>query len=178
MPPALPPDANEPNFRRLMEASRLRLDALIAQVGDSGLHEPRDGAGWSTLDHLAHLGVWEQSMADLLDGRPRYEAMRLAPDVYASEDIDRMNAEIRAWTSALPADEQLALYHDAHVNLMREIDRVGWDGLLVPYANYDPDAPDDPEGDPVLFWVLGNGPGHFDDHARWIRALHGIAADE
>lgn len=178
MPPALPPDATEENFLRLMDSSRDRLEALVHEVSPDGLHAPLDAAGWSTLDHLAHLGVWEQSMADLLAGHPRYEAMRLPREVYESEDIDHINAEIRAWTSQLSTAQQLELFSTAHVNLMAAIERVGWDGLLVPYANYDPTQSDDPDGDPVLYWVLGNGPGHFDDHARWIRQIHGMTQDE
>ncbi|HEX5167261.1 MAG TPA: ClbS/DfsB family four-helix bundle protein [Thermomicrobiales bacterium] len=162
-------DMNELN-RRISVAWQA-LEAAIAGLDEQQLSDVRDANGWAIKDHLMNVVLWERSIAQLLLNQPRHETLGVSEDDYLNLGHDGINAIIFEQHRDLSAGEVLARLLQQHEETLEILNRFTWDDLLRPYSHYLPDEPGKDNGDPILYWIMGNTAGHYDEHRQWIEAL-------
>ncbi len=82
-----------------------------------------------------------------------------------------MNAILFERYRDLPASEVLATLRSQHQQTLDVLAGLTWDDVLLPYNHYLQDGTDERFNDPILFWIMGNTAGHYDEHREWIEAL-------
>jgi hypothetical protein len=74
-------------------------DALVAYVDGLTAEQwsgPKDAAGWSVTDHVAHVTHWDRAViARLRNNVPMPETLGISEPAWAAESFDPMNEEIR-----------------------------------------------------------------------------------
>jgi len=156
-----------------IEAARAALDQAIGQLSDAQLVAPGPYEGWSVKDHLAHLAAWEQGIAALLQGRPRYAAMGVDEPTYLTAGTDAINAAVYERNKDGPLREVLADFRQTQRDLLAALAALSDADLLKTYSHYQPDEPGKDRGEPVLKWIVGNTYEHYAEHQAWIEALVG-----
>src|SRR5277367_4333102 len=68
--------------------------AYLDTLSEAQVTQPKDAGGWSVKDHVIHLAVWEGSMNDVLEKKPRWGYMGVSLPAWESGDINRINDEI------------------------------------------------------------------------------------
>lgn len=147
------------------------LNDVISALDEGQLSGPRDANGWAVKDHLIHLALWERSIAGLLEGRPRHEGLGVTEQEYADLDVDAVNAIIFEQHRDRSASDVLATLRSQHQETLNTLAGLTWDDVLRPYASYLPNVPANASNDPILYWIMGNTAGHYDEHREWIEEL-------
>jgi len=156
-----------------IQRARAALEQAVSRFSDAQLVAPGPSEGWSVKDHLAHLSAWEQGLAALLQGRPRYAAMHLDEGTYLSSDADGLNAIICRLNRDRTLAEVLAAFRQAHQDVLAALTRLTDDDLFKTYSHYQPDEPGEDSGEPILRWIAGNTYEHYAEHQAWIQELVG-----
>ena len=162
-------DMNELNRR--IDVAWEALEAVIAGLDEQQLSDARDANGWAIKDHLIHLAIWERSIAQLLLNQPRHETLGVSEDDYLNLGVDGINAIIFEQHRDFSVGEVLARLLQQHEETLEILNRFTWDDVLRPYSYYLPNEPGKDNGDPILYWIMGNTAGHYDEHRQWIEAL-------
>lgn len=119
-----------------------------------------DANGWSPKDHLAHIAAWERMIvAHVRDGTDAAVA-GMTPDAYAAATLDGLNARLYELHRHLPAGDVLALFRDAHRDMLLLLDSLSDADLAEPYW------PGDTR--PVIDKITGDTYRHYLEHRRWI----------
>jgi hypothetical protein len=168
-PEAIQGDMNELNRR--ISVAWAALEDAIDGLDERQLSDVRDANGWAIKDHLMNLTLWERSIARLLLNQPRHETLGVSEADYLNLGHDGVNAIIFAKYRDIPAAEVLAALREQHQETLDTLNRFTWDDMLQPYAHYLPNEPGEDRGEPILYWVMGNTAGHYDEHRAWIEAL-------
>jgi len=167
--PQVQGDMNELN-RRIGVAWQALMDAIDG-LDDARLSDVRDANGWAIKDHLIHLVPWQRSITGALQRKPRYEGLGITEQQWRDLDNDGMNAIIFEQYRDLPASDVLQTLRDEHQRTLDLLAGVTWEQVLLPYNHYLQDETDERFNDPILFWIMGNTAGHYDEHREWIEAL-------
>ena len=149
-----------------IEVSWNQLAELVNQVEDAGGLTKLGKDGWSVKDHLAHVAAWEHSLAALIEGRDRLEAMGVRG---VEENTDVINEAVRKLHEGDVADEALAYFRDSHVQMVAALGKLSDADLQKPYSHFQPSDPD--EKRPAIGWVAGNTYEHYAKHIGWINQL-------
>ena len=168
-PQAIQGDMNELN-RRIGVAWNA-LEAAIAGLDERQLSEVRDANGWAIKDHLMNLVPWQRSIVAALQHCPRHEGLGISEQQWVDLDADGINAILFERYRDLPASEVLARLRDQHQQTLDLLAGLSWEDVLLPYNHYLPEASDERFNDPILYWIMGNTAGHYDEHREWIEAL-------
>lgn len=73
--------------------------AYVDQLSDAQWDAPRDSAGWSVKDHVAHVSRWDRAAIALLqDGIPFQQSLGITDTAWTSDSYDPLNEEIRQQT--------------------------------------------------------------------------------
>lgn len=151
-----------------IDRSWSELDQVVAGLSQEQLTGPRDAAGWSVKDHLAHLTAWERMMLLLVRDRvPAYRGLGIDQALSESGDFDAENAAIDAKTKDQPWAEVEAERQQVHREMRALLEALPEEDLRKPYSAYIAGGPDRP----VYEWVNGNTWGHFEEHRGWIEEL-------
>ncbi len=156
----------------LLAKNEIAWDALWAVINthdELELTGPRDAAGWSVQDHLAHLAAWERSVVFLLNGLTASDGMGVEEETYHADDIEAINAEIHSHVRDLTLEDVLTDLRAVHEEMIGTIEGLSEATLGEPI---------DPGG------VIGDGLPpttadkiawnafeHFDEHREWIETL-------
>jgi hypothetical protein len=151
--------------------SRSALEETLGSLSEEQLtrHGPE---GWSIKDHLAHIAVWELGIVELLNRRPRFEAMGVEEAISGGKDQDEINDLIYRRHAGLSLGEVLEMFQSSHRQMLKTLNTLSDDDLYKPYSSYVPDGNDD-RHEPVIGWIVGNTFGHFDEHHEYIKDLIG-----
>lgn len=168
-PQAIQGDMDELN-RRIGVAWAALQDA-IEGLDERQLSEIRDANGWAIKDHLMNLAPWQRSIVAALQRRPRYEGLGISGQQWQDLDVDGINAILFERYHDLPASEVLATLRSQHQQTLDVLAGFTWDDVLLPYNHYLQDETDERFNDPILYWIMGNTAGHYDEHREWIEAL-------
>jgi len=168
-PQAIEGDMNELNRR--ISVAWAALEDAIDGLDERQLSDVRDASGWAIKDHLMNLALWERSIAMLLLQTPRHETLGVSEDEYLTLGHDGINAIIFAKYRDLPASEVLETLRNQHQETLEILNRFTWDDILRPYSDYLPNEPGEDRSEPILYWIMGNTAGHYDEHREWIEAL-------
>jgi hypothetical protein len=155
-----------------IEAARGRLRGWLNGLDEPTRTQARDHAGWTVADHVYHLSLWERSAINLLNGVPRHLALGVDEDLYraGAEAVNEVTHDRRPDVT-LP--EALGELDAAHGELLATLAPLTDDDLMRSYSSYLPAEPGEERGDPVVYWVIGNSCGHYDEHLEWMRESFG-----
>jgi hypothetical protein len=135
----------------------------------------RDPAGWSVKDHVAHLGVWEHSVAILFRGGRRHEALGIEEPFHAADSFDQINEVIRARLEGTTLQEAICTLEGAHGQLMGYLRALCDADIGAKVREFFPQAPrNDERSLASLIWDITGG--HFAEHLEWMRDLAGRTA--
>lgn len=154
-----------------MERDWTALNTALDHLTETQITSPTDAQGWTVKDHLMHLVAWEQSVVDLLQGRPRHVALGVDEALYLAGDEDAINAAIQLRQVAVPLIEALARLHQTHQQLLAALQPLSDADLHLSYRHYLPDEPADGDGPPAIDVIANNSARHFAEHLPWIEAL-------
>ena len=145
--------------------AREALDATVAALTEDELADYRDGAGWSTVDHLSHIAAWERMLvAHLTDGTD-HEIAGLSRERYVSMGLDDVNNLLYHRVRGMALGEAMAEYEAAHAAVVSEIESMDEAAFAKPYWG------DDPEQRTVMEKLVGDTYKHYLEHRRWIMEL-------
>ena len=159
------------NLLRRMNTGWDELQAFISTLTPEQLTTPTDAAGWTAKDHLMHLAVWEDGMYALFSGQGRHKGMNVDQALWESGDIEGVNAVIQQQHKDKSLQDVLNHLHAVHERMIAKIESLEDDDLKRAYKSYDSNSTAD---DPVIWWVVGNTYGHYEEHIPWIKAIVGV----
>jgi hypothetical protein len=129
---------------------------------------PTDPAGWTVKDHVAHLAVWEDSINTLLDKQDRAAGMRIAPELWASQDYDKINDVIQKRYHDLSLSDLRVMFFSVHERLLLKIQLLSDEELRLPHKVYQPGSTVDI---PVIHWIIIDTYQHYAEHITWMDAI-------
>jgi uncharacterized damage-inducible protein DinB len=153
--------------------------ALVAYVDGLPADQwtgPKDAAGWSVQDHVAHVTHWDRAVIEALRNNvPMPETLGISDTAWAAESFDPMNEEIRR---RAPSDSvhQLKAERDATwadlVSLMGELseEQLARSGAEAGLA-----IGPRPLAEPLLQVLVDYCGNHYAEHLRDIKAI--VAGD-
>jgi hypothetical protein len=145
------------------------LEAFLAGVTEQQL-SIQDDRGWTVTDHVTHMAVWEDSVAILFRGKPRYEALGVEESYYSQASFDQINERIRQRMGHIPTAKAVEELRQVHQTLMTSLGGLADADLGRSVRDYFPTAPrtDDRR---VVDFIYENTAHHFTEHLGWMRAL-------
>lgn len=118
---------DETHKGRSVEEAMVELDSAWSRLMDAMTAWPegdystvRDDAGWTALDHLAHVSAWERSRTAWLQGRSRHEGLGVSAETFA-QDYDTLNEVVRQQTEGQGYDELLVAARTTHDRMLEAI---------------------------------------------------------
>ena len=168
-PETIQGDMNELN-RRIGVAWAALQDAIDG-LDERQLSEVRDANGWAIKDHLMNLVPWQRSIVAALQRRPRYEGLGISEQQWRELDADGINGILFERYRDMPASDVLTALRNEHQQTLNVLASKTWEEVLLPYNHYLQDETDERFNGPILYWIMGNTAGHYDEHREWIEAL-------
>jgi hypothetical protein len=147
-----------------IEAEWKALTGVVKRLTPQQMTTP-DAGGWSPKDNLAHLAAWMRALMDYhMGGRPIEEVLDLPRNTGNEWDDDSVNAVLFVQNQARTSEDVLKELNRVYMELTARLRSGPFDELLKP-------RPADPQGKPVLDYVLGNTTEHFAEHRATIEKL-------
>lgn len=159
------------NLLRQLESSWNELQTYLASLTEEQLTRPTDAVGWTVKDHILHIAMWEQAGIALLEGGSKRKAMDIAPETWAQGD-DPINAVVQERYRDMPLDEAMQFLQQIHERMLKKLDTMTEEELLLPYRHYQPNSTDER---PIIRWVIGDTIEHYREHTPWMAAIAGKA---
>lgn len=149
-----------------------KFQAYLKTLTPEQMTQPTDAVGWTVKDHLAHLAAWEDGIAALLRKQSRRERMGLDEATWASEGFDEQNAAVREQHKNKSLDEVMRFFAEAHQRLVEAVQSLTDDDLKRSYDYYAQKPAMDESPDRMVIWsIVGNSYGHYEEHQPWIDAI-------
>lgn len=150
-----------------------RFVAFLDTLDEAALTGPADAAGWTANDHVIHLAVWAGSMQAVIDGRPRWEAIGVSRETWATiaDGYDVINAAIQRQHAGRASADVRRTFEATHRALVERMAALSTDDLLRPYSHHQPWAVGRDE--PLYAYLIGNTAEHYDEHRGYIADLMG-----
>jgi hypothetical protein len=142
------------------------MDVLVG-LDEDAKSRVNPASGWAIKDHLLHLAAWERGISYLLTGRPRYEGMGLSAAQWHDLTMDEINTlltDAGRGCSAAEAMAQIRMSHEEMVGALAALDDAD---LRRDYSAFDPS--EEPAGQPIIGWIIGNTYEHYQEHLGYIR---------
>jgi hypothetical protein len=158
------------DFVRMLDTSWAELEACLARLNESEMTERCDEQGWNVKDHVAHLAAWDESAANLFQGKPRHETLGIALDQFTGDNIDQINADIRERWQRLSVQAALHKFRSIHQRLLKAVSALSEVELDQPAAIFFPQMPPGEERS-VRELLYANSAFHFQEHLPWIKKI-------
>jgi hypothetical protein len=162
------------DLNQAIDSSRARLETFLAALTEvqSSL---QDDHGWTVLDHLTHIAVWEDSVAVLFRGKPRFEALGVDEAFYAEASFDEINEIVRKRSQGTQLGQARADWVRIHDELMGRIRSLSEAEVTRRVSDFFPQAPrtDDRL---VIDLLYENTAQHINEHLPWMQAIAGHLA--
>ncbi len=142
--------------------------AYLDTLSEAQLTQLADLGGWTIKDHVIHLAAWEGSMNDVLEKRPRWEALHVSFPTWQTHDFDPINAEIYAYNRDLTWAQVKQTFQQAHSELIRRIQAFSESDLQRPYNNYQPSSA---ATDTITHRLAIASYDHYAKHLPWIDTI-------
>jgi hypothetical protein len=166
-------DSEIAKFTASINAAWNELHSFLSAITPSQASK-QDQAGWSVKDHVAHLAVWEDSVAILFREGRRHEALGIEESLYTAGSFDEINERIRVRVEGTTLQEAVRKLEGAHKRLMGHLGTLRDADLEAKASEFFPQAPrNDDRALASLIWA--NTGGHFTEHLDWMRDLIGRA---
>ena len=159
-----------------IDASWHRLMDTMAAHPEERYIEARDPAGWSALDHMAHITAWERSVLFPMMGRPRHEGLGVTEAEYGSDaelamDFDPLNEIIRQQTVGDGYREVMDRALREHQALVNTVDASDLEELWQPTRELCPDQREQHRELPFIVVLMGDTSEHYDEHRGYIEKI-------
>ena len=130
------------------------------QAHPENAYSKTDAAGWTALDHMAHVTAWERTWTFFLSGRPRHEGLSVTEQEFGME-YDPLNEILRARTA-----------NDAYEKVLSDA-REGHGALLAALRSADVDRLDyaSQGGGNLESLLTENVIDHYNDHREYIERI-------
>lgn len=151
-----------------IEASWQDFNAYLMTLNPVVVTTATDAAGWTILDHVLHIAVWEDGIDAVLNGQDRAGRMGIDAALLNSRDFDKMNAVIQQQHKHLSLSEATQFVMGVHQRFIAKIDSLTDDDLYKPYRHYQ--SASDREA-PVIDWIKADTYEHYAEHKIWIAAI-------
>lgn len=160
------------NLLSKMQAGWDNFQAYLKTFTPEQLTGPTDAQGWTVKDHIAHLALWEDGIAALLVRQSRAARMGLDEAAWSSDGFEIKNAVMQQQHRDKSLAEVMQMFEAAHQRMVAAVQSLSDADLLRPVAYYAGDpAPDDDINNAIIWSVIGNSYGHYEEHQPWIDAL-------
>ena len=154
-----------------MEAAWQRLMDTMASRPVDAYTTNSDPAGWTALDHMAHVSAWERSVLSPLQGGTRHEALGLTDEQFAEPGFDEMNEIIRAQTQGHTYEQVMADARQVHEDLLDAVRSASVEELWQPTTELCPDQREQAQSRPFMEILMSDGCEHFDEHRGYIEKI-------
>jgi hypothetical protein len=135
---------------------------------------PKDAAGWSVRDHVAHVTQWDRAViAALRDQAPMREYLGVSESAWAASSLDPMNEEIRRRADSETVDQVKAERDDTWHELVAIMDELGEEQLSRPGGEAGLAVGTGPLTDPVVKVLVNYWGDHYAEHLADIKAIVG-----
>jgi hypothetical protein len=158
------PDTQQELLARIPPARRA-LDETVAALTEDELADLRDGAGWSTVDHLSHLAAWERMLVAHLTDGSAHEVAGVDRDRYAEMNLDELNNVLYHRVRGMALGAAMDEYRSAHEAVVAFLNTLDDAALQLPYWD------DDPSMRTVMAKITGDTYQHYLEHRHWILDL-------
>lgn len=155
------------DLMRQIESSWNEFQTYLAALTEEQLTRPTDAAGWTAKDHLSHLASWERAAFALLEGKSKREAIHIAPETWEQGD-DPINAVIQQRYQRMPLNEVMQTLRQNHELLLKKLNTMTEEDLLLPYHHYQPGSTDKRS---LIEWMPWETYYHYRDHKDWLAAI-------
>jgi hypothetical protein len=159
-----------------IDASWRRLMETMTASPAERYGELRDHAGWSALDHMAHVTAWERSVLFPLMGRPRHEGLGVSNEEFASDEefamnFDPLNEIIRQQTAGQGYMEIMESALREHQALTNMIDASSLEELWQPSRELCLDQREQQRELPFLVILMSDTSEHYEEHRGYIEKI-------
>ncbi|HYH13098.1 MAG TPA: maleylpyruvate isomerase N-terminal domain-containing protein [Thermomicrobiales bacterium] len=108
-----------------------QLMVTMSRASEEDYATKKDAAGWTALDHMAHVTAWERTWTFFLKGRPRHEGLGVTEREFGME-YDPLNEILRARTANDSYEEVLTAARESHEALLAalrsaDVERLDYD---------------------------------------------------
>lgn len=140
---------------------RVELEDALALFNKHSLTEPLLANGWAVKDIIAHIGFWEQRIANLYQ---ILSAGDVPQDPIGDESLDELNARVFRENQLLPLGIVQINEQAAYQALYKVAETASDEDLFNPqrFAWC--------EGEPFFNWIVINTYGHYADHIPDLEA--------
>ena len=147
-----------------IQASWDRLMVTMSRAPEEDYATKRDAAGWTPLDHLAHVTAWERSRRGWLLGLPRYEGLNVSEEEF-QQDIDELNERVRQQTAG---QSYRWIMEQANVSHQQALDTIQSFASFsqVPLEGTTPE-----EIDNLGALLVEHLADHYDEHREYIERI-------
>jgi hypothetical protein len=153
-----------------LHTSRHDLWALVETLSDADSVRLHDDQGWSVVDHLVHVAVWQNGIAALLRHQSRWDAMGLsAEEVQRAADGDALNAVLQSKFASMSAPDARQFLRTTEQALDAALAPLSTEDINKSYAFYAAEASDNATA--VGAYIMGNSVEHYAEHLPWIEAI-------
>lgn len=154
-----------------MEAAWQRLMDTMSAHAREAYTGNRDPAGWTALDHMAHVSVWERSVLAPLQGGTRHEALGLTDEQFTSMGFDEQNEIIRTQTEGHTWEQVMTDARQVHEDLIAAVRGSSSEELWKPTTELCPDQREQATSRPFMEVLMSDGCEHFDEHRGYIEKI-------
>ena len=153
-----------------IDAASADIESFLADLTDVQMTDRYDDQGWNVRDHINHLAVWEESIAMLFHGKPRYESLGIDASQYSSRNFDEINAIIRERLKNLSRASAMDKFRHIHNLLMTSVQTLTDAELNQPAGVFFPQVPANDQRT-VLKLIEDNTADHYLEHLPWMEAI-------
>jgi hypothetical protein len=163
-------DVSVPEFLRRLDAGWDALQTFIASLTPDQLTGPADAVGWTVKSHLIHITAWEDGMNAALAHQSRRERMGVPLELWDTDDYDAENEVIQERHRGESLDTVLAELNRVHSEFHARIAALTDTDLMRPSREFASDSTSD---SPIIWSLVGNSFGHYEEHLPWMQAIVG-----
>jgi hypothetical protein len=125
-----------------------------------------DSGGWSPKDNLAHLTEWLKALLGFhMDGKAAEEVLGIPHELADEWDFNRVNAYLFERNRDRSTEDVIDALGAKYAEVTARLESMPFEDLLQPRFA------DDPQGTPLLGFVLGNTSEHFKEHRETIEKI-------